>query len=74
MFWTCCRQDMDKSRIVITGIGLAAPGADTLAAFRTNLLAGKSGVSTVELRYMGLHPAGICSFDETRYRLSLIHI
>ena len=59
---------MDKSRIVITGIGLAAPGADTLAAFRTNLLAGKSGVATVELRYMGLHPAGICSFDETRYR------
>ena len=58
---------MDKSRIVITGIGLAAPGADTLAAFRTNLLAGKSGVATVELRYMGLHPAGICSFDETRY-------
>ena len=41
---------MDKSRIVITGIGLAAPGADTLAAFRTNLLAGKSGVATVELR------------------------
>lgn len=59
---------MDKSRIVITGIGLAAPGADTLAAFRANLLAGKSGVATVELRYMGLHPAGICRFDETRYR------
>lgn len=55
-------------RIVITGVGLAAPGADTLTAFRANLLAGKSGVSTIDLRYMGTHPAGLCSFDETRYR------
>ncbi len=58
----------DKERIVITGVGLAAPGADSLAAFRANLLAGKSGVSTIDLRYMGRHPAGLCSFDETRYR------
>lgn len=58
----------EQERIVITGVGLAAPGADSLAAFRANLLAGKSGVSTIELRYMGVHPAGICSFDETRYR------
>ena len=35
---------MDKSRIVITGIGLAAPGADTLAAFRANSLDRKSVV------------------------------
>lgn len=58
----------DTKRIVITGVGLAAPGAATLAAFRANLLAGKSGVSTIDLRYMGVHPAGLCSFDETRYR------
>ncbi len=58
----------DKERIVITGVGLAAPGADSLPAFRANLLAGKSGVSTIDLRYMGRHPAGLCSFDETRYR------
>lgn len=58
----------EKERIVITGVGLAAPGADSLASFRANLLAGKSGISTIDLRYMGLHPAGICSFDETRYR------
>lgn len=55
-------------RIVITGVGLAAPGADSLATFRANLLAGKSGVSTIDLRYMGTHPAGLCSFDETKYR------
>ena len=55
-------------RIVITGVGLAAPGADSLATFRTNLLAGKSGVSTIDLRYMGTHPAGLCSFNETKYR------
>ena len=58
----------EQERIVITGVGLAAPGADSLAAYRANLLAGKSGVSTIDLRYMGVHPAGICSFDETRYR------
>lgn len=58
----------DRDRIVITGVGLAAPGADSLTAFRVNLLAGRSGVGSIELRYMGRHPAGLCSFDETRYR------
>lgn len=58
----------DRDRIVITGVGLAAPGADSLTAFRANLLAGRSGVGSIELRYMGRHPAGLCSFDETRYR------
>jgi 3-oxoacyl-[acyl-carrier-protein] synthase II len=55
-------------RIVITGVGLAAPGADNLADFRANLLAGRSGISTIDLRYMGVHPAGICQFPETKYR------
>lgn len=58
----------DRDRIVITGVGLAAPGADSLTAFRANLLAGRSGVGSIELRHMGRHPAGLCSFDETRYR------
>lgn len=55
-------------RIVITGVGLVAPGASNLTDFRANLLAGKSGISTIDLRYMGTAPAGICSFAETRYR------
>ena len=58
----------NNERIVITGVGLAAPGADNLADFRANLLSGTSGISTLDLRYMGVHPAGLCSFDETRYR------
>ncbi len=58
----------EQQRIVITGVGLAAPGASNLDEFRANLLAGKSGISTLDLRYMGVHPAGICSFAETRYR------
>lgn len=58
----------DPQRIVITGVGLVAPGASSLEQFRSNLLAGVSGISTLELRYMGVHPAGICTFDETRYR------
>jgi 3-oxoacyl-[acyl-carrier-protein] synthase II len=57
-----------NQRIVITGVGLAAPGAASLTEFRANLLAGKSGVSTIDLRYMGTHPAGRCTFAETRYR------
>ena len=58
----------DNERIVITGVGLAAPGADNLTDFRAKVLAGKSGISTLELRYMGTHPAGLCVFDETKYR------
>ncbi|PID72537.1 MAG: beta-ketoacyl synthase [Desulfobulbus propionicus] len=61
-------QKSDSQRVVITGVGLTAPGASSLEAFRANLLAGKSGVSTLDLRYMGVHPAGVCSFEETRYR------
>lgn len=58
----------DNQRIVITGVGLAAPGAANLSEFRANLLAGVSGITTLDLRYMGVHPAGICRFPETRYR------
>jgi 3-oxoacyl-[acyl-carrier-protein] synthase II len=62
---------MDKkysSRIVITGIGLAAPNADNLSDFRARLLAGVSGIREIELRYIGRVPAGICDFPETKYR------
>ncbi len=59
---------MDHRRIVITGVGLVAPGAASLAEFRSNLLAGTSGITTLDLRYMGVHPAGVCTFAETRYR------
>ena len=58
----------EKQRIVITGVGLAAPNADNLQDYRSSLLAGKSGVGEIELRYIGKVPAGICSFPETKYR------
>ncbi|MFH1215346.1 MAG: beta-ketoacyl-[acyl-carrier-protein] synthase family protein [Pseudomonadota bacterium] len=58
----------DNQRIVITGVGLAAPNASSLPEFRQKLLAGISEIQTVDLRYMGTAPAGICSFDETKYR------
>lgn len=57
-----------SARIVITGIGLAAPNADNLKDFRARLLAGVSGIREIELRYIGKVPAGICDFPETRYR------
>ncbi|MGX9728537.1 MAG: beta-ketoacyl-[acyl-carrier-protein] synthase family protein [Candidatus Electronema sp. VV] len=61
--------DFQQQRIVITGVGLAAPGgASTLAEFRQQVLAGRSGISTLEMRYMGVHPAGLCDFPENRYR------
>ncbi len=62
------KQSAENQRIVITGVGLTAPGASNLTDFRANLLAGKSGISTIDLRYMGVYPAGICEFAETRYR------
>ncbi len=58
-----------RERFVITGVGLTAPGgANDLPEFRRRLLAGESGISTIDLRYMGKAPAGICAFEETRYR------
>src|SRR5438132_2671353 len=55
-------------RIVITGVGLSAPNGNNLADFRAALLAGKSGVSDYEIRYVGKTLAGVCSFDALRYQ------
>ena len=59
---------MKQSRIVITGIGLTAPNGNTLAEFRNNLLNGVSGITTVDVRFMGKHPAGMCTFDPLKYQ------
>ena len=57
-----------SQRVVITGVGLTSPNGSNLQEFREKLLAGQSGITTIDLRYMGTAPAGICVFDETRYR------
>ncbi len=59
---------MKQTRIVITGIGLTAPNGNSLAEFRQNLLTGVSGITTIEVRYMGRHPAGMCTFDALKYQ------
>ena len=53
----------DHQRIVITGVGLTAPNGNNLPEFREALLAGRSGVSDYEIRYVGETLAGICNFD-----------
>jgi 3-oxoacyl-[acyl-carrier-protein] synthase II len=58
----------DSQRIVITGIGLTAPNGNNLAEFREALLAGRSGVSKYEIRYVGETLAGVCQFDSLRYQ------
>ena len=50
---------MNLSRIVITGVGLAAPNGNSLPEFRRHLLTGVSGVEVIEVRYMGPQPAGV---------------
>ncbi len=57
-----------SDRIVITGVGLTLPIGDTLEAFRANLLAGRSGITTIETRFMGQVFAGVCRFDEQKYQ------
>src|SRR5215207_1393303 len=57
-----------NQRIVITGVGLTAPNGNNLPEFRAALLAGKSGVSKYEIRYVGETLAGICNFDALRYQ------
>ncbi len=59
---------MGTSRIVITGIGLTSPNGSNLREFRDNLLAGKSGVRTIDMRYMGPVHAGVCEFEATRHQ------
>lgn len=59
---------MQNSRIVITGIGLAAPNASNLQDFRKKLILGISEIQEIELRYFGKAPAGVCTFPETLYR------
>ena len=58
----------DQQRIVITGVGLAAPNGNNLGEFRANLLSGTSGVTPYEIRYVGPTVAGVCHFDELRYQ------
>jgi len=58
----------DRNRIVITGVGLAAPNGNNLQEFRQSLLAGRSGVVRYETRYMGEVLAGVCSADVLRYQ------
>jgi 3-oxoacyl-[acyl-carrier-protein] synthase II len=58
----------DSQRIVITGIGLTAPNGNSLDEFRSALLAGRSGVQSYEIRYVGQTCAGVCNFDELRYQ------
>lgn len=59
---------MKQTRIVITGIGLTAPNGNSLTEFRRNLLNGVSGITTVDVRFMGRHPAGMCTFDPLKYQ------
>jgi 3-oxoacyl-[acyl-carrier-protein] synthase II len=58
----------ENQRIVLTGIGLAAPNGNSLAEFRDALLNGRSGVTKYNIRYVGDTLAGICNFDELKYQ------
>jgi 3-oxoacyl-[acyl-carrier-protein] synthase II len=58
----------NNTRVVITGIGLSAPNGNGLREFRENLLAGKSGIGTIEAHYMGEVIAGTCDFDASLYQ------
>ena len=55
-------------RVVITGVGLAAPNGNNLAEFRQGLLTGRSGVEKYSIRYVGETLAGVCHFDPLRYQ------
>ncbi len=59
---------MQHSRIVITGIGLTSPNGNTLEDYRKNLLEGVARIQLIDMRYMGLVPAGVCDFDPKQYQ------
>jgi len=58
----------NQARIVVTGIGLSAPNGNSLQEFRQNLLAGESGIGTINAHYMGEVIAGACDFDTSKYQ------
>ena len=58
----------EVERIVITGIGLTSPNGNTLREYREALLAGRSGVSDYEIRYVGKTLAGVCDYDALKYQ------
>jgi 3-oxoacyl-[acyl-carrier-protein] synthase II len=58
----------ELARIVITGVGLAAPNGNSLAEFRASLLSGRSGVQAYEIRHVGQTLAGVCDFDALRHQ------
>ncbi len=58
----------DSQRIVITGVGLVAPNANSIGEFRQKVLQGESNIQEIDLRYFGKAPAGLCTFEETKYR------
>tara|TARA_R100000027_G_scaffold369_1_gene428 strand:- start:2015 stop:3253 length:1239 start_codon:yes stop_codon:yes gene_type:complete len=58
----------DDRRIVITGVGLTAPNGNDLSEFRENLLECRPRIGTLDLRYMGPTPAGICDFDPLKHQ------
>ena len=59
---------IDSNRIVITGVGLTAPNGNSLAEFRSNLLAGVGHIENIEMRYMGQVHAGVCDYDASQYQ------
>ena len=58
----------DCQRIVITGVGVAAPNGNNLPEFRESLLNGRSGVRPYDIRYVGSTLAGVCSFNDLKYQ------
>jgi 3-oxoacyl-[acyl-carrier-protein] synthase II len=59
---------MHKSRIVITGIGLTSPNGNSLEEYRKNLLDGVARIQMIDMRYMGMVPAGVCDFDPKKHQ------
>ncbi len=62
------RDELLRSRIVITGVGVTAPNGNSWLELRESLLAGRSGVRPYEIRYFGKTLAGVCDFDAKRYQ------
>ena len=59
---------VDLPRVVITGVGLTSPNGNSLAEYRKNLLAGRSGIQAYEIRHVGATVAGVCDYDPLRYQ------
>jgi hypothetical protein len=58
---------LNETRIAIAGVDLTVPNANNSAEFHNDLLAHKSGIGRLDIRYRTGVPGGVCCSKPLKY-------